>query len=331
MCAQVRTVELMLAIAWTASLAAAIVLGARLRRSVDGAQRLELALRDVKARLWKLEVLRRSRGGSDPRSGGVEASGPRGGVRRGGAEDSRLLGEEVSWALDALAAHLSADDDAVRARAAEGSECARATGAFRESIARAEASAKETASISGAVSTEAERGYRAVHKAIDQLERLHLSMEALRGRIDALGTRVAEIGDVGQLIREIAERTNILSLNASILAAHAGDHGRGFAVVAREVKALAERTASFTQKITEQVNGIREETERASEGARSGVDAVREGREVSLAAGDALDDIRQLSLTASKRALGVVRILDDQAVPASATTSEAPRPRHRAK
>ncbi len=182
-----------------------------------------------------------------------------------------------------------------------------------DALSRVQGGAADTAQISARVAGEAERGYRAVHKTLDEIERIRELSTTARKRIDALGGRVAGIGSVVRVIQEIAEKTNLLALNASIIAAQAGEHGRGFAVVAREIKALAQKTASSTKEISEQIRGVQEESERAVEAMGAGVDAVGEGFQVAVGAGDSLGEIRQSARAAQKKVQGIARAMEEQA------------------
>lgn len=92
--------------------------------------------------------------------------------------------------------------------------------------------------------------------------------QAITGAVESLSASVLEIGDVSNLIRAIAAKTNLLALNATIEAARAGDAGRGFAVVAQEVKALAAQTGKATEEITRQIQSIEHTTSRSVEAMR---------------------------------------------------------------
>ncbi len=231
------------------------------------------------------------------------------------AEVSRELTAEAG-ALTRASAFMvelstAVESDADRAQAESLAEAAAETIAaasgMEEALHRVLDRAAETATLSAKTSSEAERGYRAVHRTLDEIERIRDLTEVARKRIFALGERVEGIGDVVRVIQEIAEKTNLLALNASIIAAQAGQHGRSFAVVAREIKALAQRTAASTKEISEQIRGVQEESERATTAMANGANAVQEGFQVAISAGDALTAIRESALTAQRRVQAMTR------------------------
>ena len=93
--------------------------------------------------------------------------------------------------------------------------------------------------------------------ANDAVDQVHSASE----RVSALSSAAARIGDIVEIINNIAGQTNLLALNATIEAARAGEAGRGFSVVASEVKALAEQTAKATGEIGQQISGIQSATQ----------------------------------------------------------------------
>lgn len=235
-------------------------------------------------------------------------------LRALGSEAAALAqaGDQVVVLSTAVADALGHVEKGVAELTQASSETVEASLSMDDAIRRVQSGATDTAQLSAKVSTEAERGYRAVHKTLDEIERIRDLAETARKRIDALGGRVVGIGDVVRVIQEIAEKTNLLALNASIIAAQAGEHGRGFAVVAQEIKALAQKTAASTKEISEQIRGVQEESERAMEAMATGVAAVGEGFQVALGAGDALGEIRQSARAAQKKVQAIARTMDEQ-------------------
>ncbi|MDR2306744.1 MAG: methyl-accepting chemotaxis protein [Paucimonas sp.] len=100
-------------------------------------------------------------------------------------------------------------------------------------------------------------GRQVVRQSQQRIEQLAQSAEAASGGIDSLSAEIHTIGDVLEVIKSVAEQTNLLALNAAIEAARAGEQGRGFAVVADEVRALARRTQHSTGEIERLVASLR--------------------------------------------------------------------------
>jgi twitching motility protein PilJ len=114
-------------------------------------------------------------------------------------------------------------------------------------------------------------------------------------RIKRLGESSQEIGNIVELINDIAEQTNILALNASIQASMAGEAGRGFAVVADEVQRLAERSTNATKQIEVLVRTIQSDTNEAVVSMERSTTDVVGGALLAENAGAALDEIEQVS------------------------------------
>jgi PAS domain S-box-containing protein len=123
----------------------------------------------------------------------------------------------------------------------------------------------------------ADNGEKAVKLVVDEMSRIYQAVDDVSRNINMLGAKSEQIKDIVKTIREIADQTNLLALNAAIEAARAGEAGRGFAVVADEVRKLAEKTGSATEQIAMVVNEINDDTLKAVNQMVATVDMVKDG------------------------------------------------------
>ena len=160
-----------------------------------------------------------------------------------------------------------------------------------ENMNQVSQNATETAGISETSSNLSAEGMTIVHNASAEMERISSSVTQSAQVVYALGERSKAISGIVQTIREIADQTNLLALNAAIEAARAGEQGRGFAVVADEVRKLAERTAKATGEISQMIGAIQGETQSAITSIEAGTGQAKNGADLAQQAAASLESI----------------------------------------
>jgi PAS domain S-box-containing protein len=191
---------------------------------------------------------------------------------------------------------------------------AAATEEFSQSVHEVAESAEGTARAAVNSQSIVSSSQRSMEKSMEATTRVVQAVQASSGTITDLNQAILKIGDITQVIKEIADQTNLLALNAAIEAARAGESGRGFAVVADEVRKLAERTTSSTADISAMVTEIRSVTQQTVASMGHAVTEVEEGISMMRASGETLNQITHSSEEVTDMARHIAAAAKQQAV-----------------
>ncbi len=196
------------------------------------------------------------------------------------------------------------------------SDAASETSSSMEEMASAmrqvDATAAQTADLSRAVVQSAENGQDKVRRTIEGMESIRSATETAERVIRGLGERAVEIGAILDVIDDVADETNLLALNAAIIAAQAGEHGRAFSVVADEIKELADRVLASTKEIGGLISSVQEESSNAVGAIEEGSRSVASGVQLSMEAGQSLEEITRSSRDSGGRMQEIVQAVREQ-------------------
>jgi methyl-accepting chemotaxis protein len=210
----------------------------------------------------------------------------------------------------------SVAEDSSRTLQRQNGEIQQAASAITEMSAAVDEVARNasaTAEASNASARLAHEGRDRVKHTVSSLRTMTEEFTRTSQQIVGLAEQSKDIGKVLDVIRAIAEQTNLLALNAAIEAARAGEAGRGFAVVADEVRALAHRTQVSTQEIEQMISSIQGGTNAAVGSMRSSVEQAQQALTVAEEAGQALDGIYTKAGEISESNLLIASASEEQA------------------
>ncbi|MBV1876471.1 MAG: methyl-accepting chemotaxis protein [Pseudomonadales bacterium] len=201
----------------------------------------------------------------------------------------------VSAATEMTQSSLGQLSEASQRQAKKITDVSEAVNEMTVSIDMVSVNAAESTSVAERSVGIANKGASVVQDTIDGMDNIRGQIQETAKRIKRLGESSQEIGDIVSLINDIADQTNILSLNAAIQASMAGDAGKGFAVVADEVQRLAERSGAAAKQISALVKTIQSNTNEAVTSMEQTTTEVVRGTRLAQHAGVALGEIESVS------------------------------------
>ena len=219
---------------------------------------------------------------------------------------------QVATAAEELSAITRDTTDGISRQQVETDQVATAINEMSATVQEVASSAQSASSASHDAANEAHGGERVVNNTIEQINALAEGISGATGTIHTLEADSENIGTVIDVIRGIAEQTNLLALNAAIEAARAGEQGRGFAVVADEVRNLASKTQSSTQEIQDMIEKLQAAARQAVEEMNQSSELASQGVEAAAEAGSALQRINAAVNTISDMNTHIASAAEEQ-------------------
>jgi methyl-accepting chemotaxis protein len=247
---------------------------------------------------------------------------PKGSVLAGLADMQKSLGTMIGDVLNKAesvkhsAGNIQTTMEEISAASAHSSEATSSTAAAIEemvvSVSMIADNARETESNSAQATDLAKSGEAQVVAASHEIQEISTKIDTASKQVTGLAGRVMQIGGIANVIREIADQTNLLALNAAIEAARAGEQGRGFAVVADEVRKLAERTSLATNDIAKTIKEVQEDTSIVVKSMEEVAPQIARGMTMAGEAAQSLQGINQGAQTTLTKIRDVVHATAEQ-------------------
>ncbi|MGH0034345.1 MAG: methyl-accepting chemotaxis protein [Myxococcota bacterium] len=230
-------------------------------------------------------------------------------------DTASVLGEkvdEVSTSIEEMVRSVNQVSNSSEALADIAGETSSSMEEMASAMRAVDTTAEKTAGLSRDVVASAESGQEKVRQTIEGMEAIRDATDTAEGVIRSLGERTKEIGAILDVIDDVADETNLLALNAAIIAAQAGEHGRAFSVVADEIKELADRVLASTKEIGGLIRSVQEESANVTGAIEAGSRSVASGVELSADAGVSLERITASSRESGTRIGEIVTAVREQ-------------------
>ena len=237
--------------------------------------------------------------------------------------------EQTAKGVSAGVSQLGAAAERIRTSSNAQSDAATAIASSVEQTAQNAALVAERSREAQQVAEQARKlatgGRTMLGRVISEIEQTAVSVRASSEAIAELGRKSQSINEMVQVIRDIADQTNLLALNAAIEAARAGEQGRGFAVVADEVRKLAEKSARAAQEITAQISAVVSGTDEAVAGMQTCVVHVGKGVELARETGAAVASLNEGADQTLQQVADIAAAMAEQRVAAKSIADQVER------
>ncbi len=234
------------------------------------------------------------------------------------ASEAESISQHLATAAEELSAQVEQASKGAVSQRDLMSETATAMNQMNVSVLEVARNASEAAKVTTDARKEAALGASNLSDLIRTIGEVQEQAVSLKDSMGKLGDQAQDIGNVMNVITDIADQTNLLALNAAIEAARAGEAGRGFAVVADEVRKLAEKTMAATKEVGNAIANIQTVADLNIQATDHAVDKIAESTELAGKSGEVLNSIVKLMDDAASQVSGIATAAEEQ----SATSEE---------
>jgi len=228
---------------------------------------------------------------------------------------------KVVTAVDMLKTRAEKTSQGAQTQSGQAAQIATAAEEMSQTITDIARNASVASETSVEAMTTAGIGKEVADGAVETITRVYTSTVELATMVEKLNNRAQEIGNIVTVIKDIADQTNLLALNAAIEAARAGEQGRGFAVVADEVRKLAERTIKATTEISDKIGAVQSESEQTTKSMAEASEQVTQATSFIKDVGSSLNHIVESVQKVRDQITQIATAVDEQ----SAASEEVAR------